>query len=110
MQETPMLFPVAPSEFWKQIKVVIAEVVDARLATMHVESPLSNNYMPEKTLLKATEVCEIFRVSKPTLYAWIRQNKLKSFKVRSRRYFSRADIEIIIRQNQPSISTQTHRE
>lgn len=104
MQETPMLFPVAPSEFWKQIKVVVSEVVDAKLATMQVEAPLSNHDMPEKTLLKATEVCEIFRVSKPTLYAWIRQDKLRSFKIRSRRYFSRADIEQVIRQTQPPVN------
>jgi excisionase family DNA binding protein len=97
-----MLFPVAPSEFWKQIKVVVAEVVDAKLATMKTEIPASLD-MPEKTLLKATEVCEIFRVSKPTLYAWIRQDKLRSFKIRSRRYFSRADIELVIRQTQPPV-------
>jgi excisionase family DNA binding protein len=104
MQETPMLFPVAPSEFWKQIKVVVSEVVDAKLSTMQVEVPKACNDMPEKTLLKATEVCEIFRVSKPTLYAWIRQDKLRSFKIRSRRYFSRADIELVIRQTQPPVN------
>jgi excisionase family DNA binding protein len=103
MQETPMLFPVAPSEFWKQIKVVVSEVVDAKLATMQTEIPSCHD-MPEKTLLKATEVCEIFRVSKPTLYAWIRQDKLRSFKIRSRRYFSRADIELVIRQTQPPVN------
>jgi excisionase family DNA binding protein len=103
MQETPMLFPVAPSEFWKQIKVVVSEVVDAKLATLQTESH-SVHDLPEKTLLKATEVCEIFRVSKPTLYAWIRQNKLRSFKIRSRRYFSRADIEHVIRQTQPPVN------
>lgn len=98
-----MLFPVAPSEFWKQIKVVVAEVVDAKLAAIQTETP-SWQDMPEKTLLKATEVCEIFRVSKPTLYAWIRQDKLRSFKIRSRRYFSRADIELVIRQTQTPVS------
>lgn len=94
-----MLFPMAPSEFWKQITVVVSDIVDAKLATLQVEVP-SRKDMPEKTLLKANEVCEIFRVSKPTLYAWIRQNKLRSFKIRSRRYFSRADIELVIRQTQ----------
>lgn len=104
MQETPMLFPVAPSEFWKQIKAVVSEVVDAKLAAMQSGPTLSNHDMPEKTLLKATEVCELFRVSKPTLYAWIRQEKLRSFKIRSRRYFSRADIELVIRQTQLQVN------
>lgn len=103
MQETPMLFPVAPSEFWKQIKVVVSEVVDAKLAALQID-PIPVFDLPDKTLLKANEVCEIFRVSKPTLYAWIRQSKIRSFKIRSRRYFSRADIELVIRQTQPSIN------
>ncbi len=29
MQETPMLFPMAPAEFWKQIRSTIEEVVKA---------------------------------------------------------------------------------
>lgn len=102
-----MLFPYAPSEFWKQIKVVVSEVVDAKIATLQIEQPSSQD-MPERTLLKAAEVCEIFRVSKPTLYAWIRQDKLKSFKIRSRRYFSRAEIEMLIRQTQPGIAIKTN--
>ncbi len=104
MQETPMLFPITPSEFWKQIRITIDEVVSERLSQ---QSPLQTNpHLPEKALLKATDVCEIFQVSRPTLYEWLKQNKLKSFKIKSRRYFSRADIEDVIRQRDNSI-TQT---
>jgi len=98
MQETPMLFPVSPTEFWKQIKTIMEEVVEQKLnASVHKELPLS--HLPEKALLKATEVCQIFQVSKPTLYEWMKQDKLKSFKIKSRRYFTRADIEAVIKQN-----------
>lgn len=96
MQETPMLFPVTQVEFWKQMKTLVEEVVNARLATPKPENP--NPYLPEKTLLKVAEVCELFQVSKPTLYEWMKQNRLKSFKVRSRRYFLRTDIEALIQQ------------
>ncbi len=97
MEETPMLFPVSPTEFWKQIKLVMEEVVDAKLSsTISVEKRADD--LPEKTLLKLAEVCTLFRVSKPTLYEWMKQEKLKSFKIRSRRYFSRADIEALISQ------------
>lgn len=95
MQETPMLFPVSPSEFWKQIKTMMEEVVDAKLSSTTATDNRAAD-LPEKTLLKSTEVCELFRVSKPTLYEWMKQDKLKSFKIRSRRYFSRADIELLI--------------
>ena len=93
MQETPMLFPITPTEFWKQIRATIDEVVTEKLS----QHPLQTNpHLPEKALLKATDVCKIFQVSRPTLYEWLKQKKLKSFKIKSRRYFSRADIEAVI--------------
>lgn len=97
MQETPMLFPIAPTEFWKQIRTTIDEVVTEKLSQRL--PPQTNSHLPEKALLKAADVCEIFQVSRPTLYEWLKQKKLKSFKIKSRRYFSREDIEAVIRQN-----------
>ena len=94
MNETPMLFPITPSEFWEQIRTTIKEVVTEKLSqqlSLH-----ANSHLPEKALLKATDVCKIFQVSRPTLYEWMKQKKLKSFKIKSRRYFSRADIEVMI--------------
>ena len=104
MQETPMLFPITPTEFWKQIRTAIDEVVTEKLSQ---QLPLQTNpHLPEKALLKASDVCEIFQVSRPTLYEWLKQKKLKSFKIKSRRYFSRTDIEAIINGHDLTI-TQT---
>ena len=94
MQETPMLFPITPTEFWKQIRTTIDEVVTERLS-QQIQLQ-TNPHLPEKALLKATDVCKIFQVSRPTLYEWMKQKKLKSFKIKSRRYFSRTDIEAVI--------------
>jgi predicted DNA-binding transcriptional regulator AlpA len=94
MQETPMLFPITPTEFWKQIRTTIDEVVAERLSQK--TSLQTNPHLPEKALLKATDVCKIFQVSRPTLNEWMKQKKLKSFKIKSRRYFSRTDIEAVI--------------
>ncbi len=102
MQETPMLFPITPSEFWKQIRTTIEEVVTEKLS--QPISPQTLSHLPEKALLKATDVCAIFQVSKPTLYAWLKQKRLKSFKIKSRRYFSRTDIEDVIRQQDNPIT------
>ena len=102
MNETPMLFPITPSEFWKQIRITIEEVVSEKLNEQKISS--SNSLLPEKALLKASDVCAIFQVSKPTLYEWLKQKKLKSFKVKSRRYFSRQDIDAIIRGNDPGVT------
>ena len=98
MNETPMLFPITPSEFWKQIKMIIEDVIAEKLSQQKI--PPTNCHLPEKALLKAAGVCEIFQVSKPTLYKWLEQKKLKSFKVRSRRYFNRADIDALINNSQ----------
>jgi excisionase family DNA binding protein len=94
MQETPMLFPITPTEFWKQIRTTIDEVVTEKLSQqLQLQT---NPHLPDKALLKVTDVCKIFQVSRPTVYEWMKQKKLKSFKIKSRRYFSRADIEAII--------------
>ncbi|MDQ2719347.1 MAG: helix-turn-helix domain-containing protein [Bacteroidota bacterium] len=100
MNETPMLFPITPSGFWKQIRITIEEVVTEKLNQQNLSQ--KNSHLPDKALLKASDVCEIFQVSKPTLYEWLKQNKLKSFKVKSRRYFNRADIDNIINQTMPN--------
>ncbi len=102
MQETPMLFPITPTEFWKQIRITIDEVVAEKLSqqlSLH-----ANPHLPEKALLKAIDVCKIFQVSRPTLYEWMKQKKLKSFKIKSRRYFSRTDIEAVINGQGESIT------
>ena len=102
MQETPLLFPITPTEFWKQIRTTIDEVVAERLSQQTLLQ--TNSHLPEKALLKATDVCKIFQVSRPTLYEWIKQKKLKSFKIKSRRYFSRTDIEAVINGHGASIT------
>lgn len=86
---------IAPGEFWKQIRTTIEEVVIEKISQQPTTQ--TNSLLPEKTLLKASDVCGIFQVSKPTLYEWLKQKKLKSFKIKSRRYISRADIEAVIR-------------
>ena len=102
MEETPMLFPVSPTEFWKQIRVVLEEVIEKQIYAAQL-SQRTTSHIPEKALLKATEVCQIFQVSKPTLYEWMKQDKIKSFKIKSRRYFVRTDIEAVIKQTVSNI-------
>lgn len=96
-----MMFPCSQEEFWDKMTKVVEKVVEAKLTTQNNATP--NDHLPDKALLKASEVCQIFQVSKPTLYGWMKEDRLKSFKIRSRRYFSRADIEAVIRQNPSKI-------
>jgi hypothetical protein len=94
MNETPMLFPIIPSEFWKQIRMIIEEVISEKLRK---QAPaLNSSLLPVKALFKPVKVCKIFEASKPTLYECLKQKKLKSFKVKSRRYFLSTEIESVI--------------
>lgn len=96
MNEFPMMFPYSQEEFWDKMTKVVEKVVEAKLSAQTASK--ATDHLPDKALLKASEVCQIFQVSKPTLYGWMKEDRLKSFKIRSRRYFSRADIEAVIRQ------------
>ncbi len=103
MNEFPMMFPYSQEEFWDKMTKVVEKVVEVKLTSAN--APIPSSLIPEKALLKATEVCAIFQVSKPTLYEWMKQGKLKSFKIKSRRYFSHAEIEAVIKQT--PLSSQT---
>ena len=101
MNEFPMMFPYSQAEFWEKMTNVVEKVVEAKLT--RANTPIASSLIPERPLLKASEVCTIFQVSKPTLYEWLKQNKIASFKIQSRRYFARQDIEAIIRQKSPQL-------
>jgi hypothetical protein len=48
MNETPMLFPITPGEFWKQIRTIIEEVVTEKLNQQTFFQ--TNSQLPEKVL------------------------------------------------------------
>ncbi len=94
MENVQMLVPMEPKEFWRQLKSIIEEVV----MESKKEAPFTDKHT-ERPLLKATEVCEIFHISKPTIYDWLKQGKIKSIKIQSRRYFHWKDVEELIQQS-----------
>lgn len=91
---TPMLFPYEPSAFWEQLQQIIREEV-SRLEKGKLQPSISTETpgLIYKPLFKMAEVCAIFQVSKPTIYDWIKQGKLKPYKIRSRVYFLWQDIQ-----------------
>jgi hypothetical protein len=94
MNETPMLFPITPSEFWKQIRITIEEVISEKSSQRNLS--LNSSLLSEKALFRPAGVCKIFEGSMSTLYQWLKQKKLKNFKVESRRYFLKTEIESLI--------------
>lgn len=99
MENVQMLLPIEPAKFWSQLKTIVEEVIEQKNVTSS-SSQFGQKYS-DQPLLKVSEVCQIFKVSKPTVYDWLKQGKLKSIKIESRRYFRWQDIEELIK-NSPS--------
>ncbi|HEX9504091.1 MAG TPA: helix-turn-helix domain-containing protein [Patescibacteria group bacterium] len=92
---TPVLFPYDPGEFWQMIRQIIKE----ELALGNNSSNLAAYETPGltyKPLYKMSEVCDMFNVSKPTVYDWCKHGKLKPVKIRSRVYFLWQDIQQLL--------------
>ncbi len=102
MGDVQMLFPMEPKEFWQKLKVIVEQVV-----IEHSSSPPSINVYDQNSrrpLLKTKEVCSILKISKPTLYEWLKKGKLESVKIETRRYFKPEDIDKLIESSRSKIT------
>lgn len=89
----PVLMPYEPKEFWEMMrKIVREEVLELKGSSHLVDTP----GLTQKPLYKIAELCELFKVSRPTLDDWVKHGKLRKVKVRSRVYFLGKDIERIL--------------
>jgi excisionase family DNA binding protein len=98
MENVQMLVPMEPKAFWQQLKIIVEQVVEESKK----EKPVDKH--TERPLLKAKEVCEIFHISKPTIYEWLKQGKIKSVKIQSRRYFHWKDVDELIQKSKVNVS------
>ena len=103
MEKVQILFPMEPAAFWQKLKAIVEQVV---IEHQH-KPPLQEAYKiaGQKPLLKVTDVCRLFSISKPTLYEWMHQGKLPSVKIRSRRFFRTEDVEQLIEASKITDST-----
>lgn len=89
----PILIPFEPEEFWAQIRAIIREEVSRGQKEHLTLAPITETPgLTEKPLYKIQEICSLFKVTKPTIYDWIKHGKLKRVKIRSRVYFLGSDI------------------
>lgn len=88
----PILFPLEPIEFWTQIREIIREEISKNQKVNHLTITTEIPGLTEKPLYKIQEICSLFKVTKPTIYDWIKHGKLKRVKIRSRVYFLGSDI------------------
>ena len=93
---TPMLFPYEPAQFWQMMRTLIQEEVSKEERHQPVTPSYETPGLTYKPLYKMGEVCALFQVSKPTIYDWIRHQKLKPVKIRSRVFFLWQDIQQLL--------------
>ena len=94
---TPMLFPYEPAQYWQQIRLIIREEVSSIKKKEPDVRLLETPGLTYKPLLKITELCTLFQVTKPTIYAWIKAGKLKPVRVQSRVFFLFQDVQLLMR-------------
>jgi excisionase family DNA binding protein len=77
----PILIPFETEEFWAQIRLIIREEVSRNQKEQPVfASIMETPGLIEKPLFKMQEICSLFKVTKPTIYDWIKHGKLKRIK------------------------------
>lgn len=98
--ETPILFPMSPEDYWQKLSEVMEGLLKEKLKqNTYAGAPAG---MTSRPLLSIKEVCDLFQITKPTIYEWIKYGKLKPYKVRARVYFLMADIEALLKSCVPN--------
>ncbi len=92
----PMLFPIEPEKFWEQLQQIIRVEINRIEKSKDSSSSFETTGLTYKPLYKINEVCNIFHVTRPTIYDWVKCGKLKPFKIRSRVYFLWNDIQQLL--------------
>jgi len=93
----PILFPFEPDLFWQQMRLIVREeIVKNKTETIKGATQFNTPGLTYKPLYKIKEVCSFFQVTRPTLYDWIKEGKLKPYKIKSRVYFLYNDIQQLI--------------
>jgi excisionase family DNA binding protein len=72
--------------------IVREEITKQKIETVNSATQFETSGLTYKPLYKIKEVCSFFQVTRPTLYDWIKEGKLKPYKIKSRVYFLHNDI------------------
>ncbi len=68
------------------------KTIKERKSTVDFETP----GLTYKPLYKIQEVCTFLQFTRPTIYDWIKEGKLKPYKIKSRVYFLYQDIQQLL--------------
>lgn len=69
----------------------LIELISSSLKSV-LENTNQNPPTPDEQLIKIDEVCELFKVSKPTIFEWKKAGKLPFYRIGRRVYFKKNEI------------------
>lgn len=102
--ESPILFPISSEAYWQKLSEVMDRILTEKLT--QGSRPATPAGMTVRPLLTIKEVCDLFQITKPTIYEWTRHGKLKPYKVRARVYFLMSDIEGLLKASVSEIAKE----
>ena len=82
------LYSLSVGEF----KALLNEYINGSFKS---QKPLKSGSVSDQ-LIKIKELCEMLKVSRVTVFAWIKSGKIKAYHVGSRLYFKKDEIEATI--------------
>lgn len=91
-----IFFSYDPEEFLEELRKVIREEFKYAIAVFQSKNENVSNRSAESELMKVRELCQFLKVSKPTIYDWIKCGKLRPIKIQSRIYFFRKEIDQLL--------------
>ena len=95
----PILVPIEAEKFWEQMRSIIREEINKHHGSQPIaeENLFQTTGLTYKPLYKMAEVCKFFGITRPTVYDWIKQGKLRPYKIQSRVYFLYDDIRDLLK-------------
>jgi excisionase family DNA binding protein len=91
-----IIFSYDPEEFLEELRKLIREEFSYAVAVFQSKHENISNRSTENELMKVRELCQFLKVSKPTIYDWIKCGKLRPIKIQSRVYFLRKEIDQLL--------------
>lgn len=93
MEQQIVLIAMDREQLSAFFREVVREVIKEELQSASCIPPA---YHAPESFLSVSEICTLFKISKPTLYQWIRSGNLKSVKISSRRFFLYSEVRKMV--------------
>lgn len=84
MENTIILQGITVAQLMSQIDAIVEKRLNEKIAEL---SPKTVKYLTRK------EVCQILKISMPTLYKWTLEGKIVSYRISSRVFYKSDEIE-----------------